>query len=132
MQYHLRGSLVGPLCQGERWRRNAARGPGLAGRIVRVTLLVGAVTVLTAGAVAVYGASQLASNIVRPDCQLLASDRPARDRRPFQRDRAVAAEAAVEVALQLDTQALDAKLEPITVRRPASSISSSSPTGAAG
>ena len=43
------------------------QGAGLAGRIVRVTLLVGALTVLSAGAVAVYGASQLAIKQVSID-----------------------------------------------------------------
>ena len=42
---------------------------GLAARIVRVTLVIGIVTVVTAGTVAVIGASRLASN------QIAAQDR---------------------------------------------------------
>ena len=86
---------------------------GLAGRIVRVTLLVGAVTVLMVGAVAVYGASQLAIPQIslrdKASLQFAEYDIVGR----FGSIETVAGEVAEEVASQSDTSALDAKLDPI-------------------
>ena len=89
------------------------KGSGLAGRIVRVTLVVGALTVLTAGAVAIWGASQLAVKQVGIDSnaalQLAQYEIVGR----FSAIESIAGQAAQEVAEQGDTKKLDEQLGPI-------------------
>ena len=80
---------------------------------MRVTLLVGALTVFTAGAVAVYGASQLAIKQVSIDTnsalQLAEYEIVGR----FSAIESVAARAAEEVASQQEISTLDRELGPI-------------------
>ena len=91
-------------------RRN---GPGLAGRIVRVTLFVGAVTVLTAGTVALLGASRLAAQQVaardQASLQLVQDEIVGR----FSSIETFASRAAEQVTSQRDTRVLDTNLSPI-------------------
>jgi serine phosphatase RsbU (regulator of sigma subunit)/HAMP domain-containing protein len=89
------------------------KGPGLAGRIVRVTLLVGAVTVFTAGAVAIFATSQLAEKQVaardHASLQLVQDEVLGR----FSSIESIASQASEEVASQRSTAVLDSRLGPI-------------------
>ncbi|HEY5540128.1 MAG TPA: SpoIIE family protein phosphatase [Coriobacteriia bacterium] len=89
------------------------RTSGLAGRILRVTLLVGAITVLTASFVAINGASKLAQQQVaerdRVSLQVVQDELVGR----LTSIERVASEVAENVATIKDVTALDTRLEPL-------------------